>query len=63
MWKEEKTMPPQRTLRILLFAAAISLLSCHKQPVEKVTVKRATLDNGLRVVVVATRWLTSRLYI
>ncbi len=46
-------LPPNRMFLFpIVAAAAISLLSCHKQPVEKVTVKRATLDNGLRVVVV-----------
>jgi zinc protease len=33
--------------------AAVWLAGCHKQqPIEKVTIKRATLDNGLRVVAV-----------
>jgi zinc protease len=41
-----------RMFLLPVVAAAVSLLSCHKPPVEKVTVKRATLDNGLRVVVV-----------
>jgi zinc protease len=45
-------MRASHRMLIPLLAAAVSLLSCHKQPVEKVTVKRATLDNGLRVVVV-----------
>ncbi len=41
--------------RTWLLLPLVALVSCHKEPtapVEKVTVKRATLDNGLKVVVV-----------
>jgi zinc protease len=40
------------SLQVCLAVIALSLLSCHKQSVESVAIKRATLDNGLRVVVV-----------
>ena len=37
---------------IVPMALAVSLISCQKHTVEPVAIKRATLDNGLRVVVV-----------